>query len=108
MHRFIINYVLILYLEYIQADSAALVHIGVVDLCDEPQLGRLEGVALGQQDLQLEHAAAVRSVGRPQQHRLQRVRLVFHLQIYKVFRFEKKYLNRPGPASTGRRGEGTS
>ena len=77
MHRFIIKYVS--YLENIQADSAALVHIGVVDLRDEPQLGRLEGVSLGQQDLQLEHAAAVRSVGRAQQHRLQRVRLVLHL-----------------------------
>ena len=75
--RFIIKYAS--YLENIQADSAALVHIGVVDLCDEPQLGRLEGVSLGQQDLQLEHAAAVRSVGRAQQHRLQRVRLVLHL-----------------------------
>ena len=106
MHRFINKYAS--YLENIQADSAALVHIGVVDLCDEPQLGRLEGVSLGQQDLQLEHAAAVRSVGRAQQHRLQRVRLVLHLQICKIFSLEKKKLNRLGPASTGRRGAGTS
>ena len=106
MHRFINKYAS--YLENIQADSAALVHIGVVDLCDEPQLGRLEGVSLGQQDLQLEHAAAVRSVGRAQQHRLQRVRLVLHLQICKIFSLEKKCIYRPGPASTGRRGAGIS
>lgn len=44
-------------LEDIEADTAKLVNVGVVDLGHEADLGRSHGVVLGQEQLQLEDTA---------------------------------------------------
>ena len=41
----------------VEANSAQLVNVGVVDLGDEADLGRGHGVVLGQKELQFEHAS---------------------------------------------------
>ena len=46
--------------EYVQADPAELVNVGVVYLGDEPNFGRGHRVILGEKELQLEHAALER------------------------------------------------
>merc|ERR1719188_1307462 len=40
-------------LQYIQADATKLVNVGVVDLCQEADLGRLHRIALRQEELKL-------------------------------------------------------
>jgi hypothetical protein len=47
-------------LQNIQADAAQLVDVGVVYLGQEPDLGRVHGVVVGEEELELEHAALVR------------------------------------------------
>lgn len=44
-------------LENVQADPSQFVNIRMVDLCDEPNLGGLQGVVEGEEELQFELAA---------------------------------------------------
>ena len=53
-----------LVLEDIEADSAKLVNVGVVDLGSEEDLGWNHGVLLGQEELAVKDSALVRGLGR--------------------------------------------
>ena len=53
-----------LILEYVQTDPAELVDVGMVDLGQEPHLGRCHGIIGRKEQLELEDAPLVRRIGR--------------------------------------------
>ena len=46
-------------LQYIQADSAEAIDVGVVDLGEEADLGRSHGVVVGQEQFKLEDSTCI-------------------------------------------------
>jgi len=60
-----------LVLEDIEADTAETINVGVVNLSEEADFGRDHGVVLGQEKLELEHAALVRRLGRTGDHNVE-------------------------------------
>ncbi len=52
------------------ADLAVLVNVGVPDLCEDPELGRLEGILFGKVEVALEEPALVQRIGRTDYHHL--------------------------------------